>query len=628
MSETISVPNHSLAKVTITIDDDRDSHITAFGQATLKDRYLLKGETIQKMFARVAGYYADGQDHAQRLYDYMSQLWFMPATPILSNGGTDRSFPISCFLNKVGDSLKEINEIYTENLWLAAKGGGIGSDWSDVREIGHKVRENGKTSGIMPFLHIMDSMTLGISQGSLRRGSAATYLSMSHPEIEEFIEMRRPTGGDPNRKNLNLHHGVSVSDKFMEAVDNNKPWQLVSPKDGRVVKEVSAREMWQRLLTARLETGEPYILFIDQVNRQRPEIQKRLGMKITQSNLCVEITLPTGVDYLGNMRTAVCCLSSLNLEKHDEWKDSTGEIVADVMRFLDNVLQDFINRTAGVTGFENARYSAHQERSIGIGVMGFHSYLQKKGIPFESVMAKVFNKRVWRELRDHADIVNIQLAKEKGSCPDAEAADFKMRFSNVFAVAPTASISTICGEASPGIDPYSANSFVQKTLSGSFNVRNKHLDELLNKKFFTIEDDVTFSKWKEHIWSSITVKGGSVQHLNFLNLMEKETFKTAFEMDQMWVIEHAADRAEFIHQSQSVNVFIRPDTHKKILHNIHWQAWKKGVKSLYYCRSLSIRRAQIVSNNLSGEMPQPRHTRELELVEIEDFEPEECLACS
>ena len=373
--------------ITIKIDRSKDEKLTNFGKATLSDRYLGQDESYQDLFARVASIYADNNLHAQRIYNYISNLWFMPATPILSNGGTERGLPISCFLNEAGDSLDGILDLWNENVWLAARGGGIGSYWGNLRSIGEKIGRVGKTSGIIPFIKVMDSLTMAISQGSLRRGSAACYLPIDHPEIEEFIEMRRPTGGDPNRKALNLHHGILISDVFMRAVETNSEWALKSPKDGIVQSTVSARNLWIRLLTARVETGEPYIIFIDTVNRLIPQHHKLAGLNVKTSNLCSEITLPTGIDKDGNDRTAVCCLSSLNLEAYDEWKDQP-EFIEDVMRFLDNVLTDFI--TKAPESFKDAKYSAMRERSVGLGVMGFHSFLQKNSIPLESVMSKVW----------------------------------------------------------------------------------------------------------------------------------------------------------------------------------------------------------------------------------------------
>jgi ribonucleoside-diphosphate reductase alpha chain len=566
----------------VRVERSRDSLLTDFGRATLDDRYLMPGEEYQDLFARVASYYGDDAGHSQRIYDYMSRLWFMPATPVLSNGGTKRGLPISCFLNEASDSLEGIVGLWNENVWLASKGGGIGSYWGNLRSIGEKVGMNGKTSGVIPFIRVMDSLTLAISQGSLRRGSAAVYLPISHPEVEEFVEMRRPTGGDPNRKALNLHHGILVSDAFMRAVEADEQWGLTSPKDGSIVRRVGARSLWIRILTARIETGEPYLVFSDHVNRALPEHQKLGGLEVKTSNLCSEITLPTGRDQHGEDRTAVCCLSSLNLETWFEWKDHPL-FIEDIMRFLDNVLQDFIDRAP--PGMERARYSAMRERSVGLGVMGFHSFLQSQMVPFESVVAKAWNKKMFRHIRAQADAASRLLAEERGPCPDAAEYGVMERFSNKMAVAPTASISIIAGNSSPGIEPIAANVFLQKTLSGSFTVRNRHLQMLLAEK----------GQDNDAVWSSITLNKGSVIDLDFLTQHEKDVFKTAFELDQRWIVEHAADRAAFICQSQSVNLFLPANVHKRDLHQIHMLAWKKGVKSLYYCRSLSIQRADNVS---------------------------------
>ncbi|MFA7429077.1 MAG: ribonucleoside-diphosphate reductase subunit alpha [Rhodospirillaceae bacterium] len=578
MLNVVQVAHHPRVEV----DPSRDSRLTVFGKAVLEDRYLLPGESYQDLFARVASAYGDDDAHAQRLYDYISKLWFMPATPVLSNGGTSRGLPISCFLNEANDSLDGIVDLWTENVWLAAKGGGIGSYWGNLRSIGEKVGEIGKTSGVVPFIRVMDSLTLAISQGSLRRGSAAVYLPVSHPEIEEFVELRRPTGGDPNRKTPNLHHGVLVTDAFMRAVEEDADWALTSPKDGAILRRIKARSLWIRILLARIEMGEPYVIYSDTVNKSLPEHTRLAGLTVKTSNLCAEITLPTGTDHLGNERTAVCCLSSLNLETYDEWKDEP-RFIEDVMRFLDNVLQDFIDRAPD--SMAKAKYAAMRERSVGLGVMGYHSFLQARMVPFESVMAKVWNRTIFKHIQVQADAASKALAKERGPCPDA--ADYGMmeRFSNKTAIAPTASISIICGGASPGIEPNAANSYTHKTLSGSFNVRNPHLKALLAEKG---RDD-------EETWTSITVNEGSVQHLDCLTQDEKDVFKTAFELDQRWVIDHAADRAPFIDQSQSVNLFLPANAHKRDLHQLHFQAWKKGVKSLYYCRSKSIQRAEVVA---------------------------------
>ena len=599
--------------ITIKIDRSKDLNLTDFGKATLTDRYLSENESYQDLFARVAATYADDNLHAQRLYNYISKLWFMPATPVLSNAGTTRGLPISCFLNEASDSLDGIVNLWSENVWLAAKGGGIGSYWGNLRSIGEKVGRVGKTSGIIPFIKVMDSLTLAISQGSLRRGSAACYLPIDHPEIEEFIEMRRPTGGDPNRRALNLHHGVLVTDAFMRAVETDDEWALKSPYDGTIQSTIKARNLWIRLLTARVETGEPYIVFIDTVNRMIPQHHKLAGLTVKTSNLCSEITLPTGIDKYGKDRTAVCCLSSLNLENYDEWKDEPG-FIEDIMRFLDNVLTDFINRAP--ESFDDAKYSAMRERSVGLGVMGFHSFMQKNMIPIESVMAKVWNKKMFQLIDKEVNAASKKLAEERGPCPDAAEYGINERFSNKTAIAPTASISIICGGASPGIEPIAANSYTHKTLSGSFNVRNKYLRKILQK----------YNQDTNEIWSSITTNQGSIDHLDFLSQDEKDVFKTAFEIDQRWLIDHSADRTPYISQAQSLNVFIPADIHKKELHQIHYQAWKKGLKSLYYCRSKSIQRAENVNDAKSTDITANVYKSKNQQSN-EQPEYEECLSC-
>ena len=609
--------------ISVKINRDRDANLTDFGKAVLSDRYLMPGEEYQDLFARVSCHFADDSDHAQRIYDYMSNLWFMPSTPVLSNGGTDRGLPISCFLNEATDSLDGIVNLWNENVWLASLGGGIGSYWGNLRSIGEKVGANGKTSGIIPFIRVMDSLTLAISQGSLRRGSAAIYIRIDHPEIEEFIELRRPTGGDPNRKALNLHHGIIITDEFMRAVENDEEWGLKSPKDQAIIRKVSARSLWIRMLSTRIETGEPYLLYIDHVNKAIPEHHKLAGLEVKMSNLCSEITLPTGIDKDGEQRTAVCCLSSLNLETYMEWHDHPT-FVEDVMRFLDNVIQDFIERAPDTMA--RARYSAMRERSVGLGVMGYHSFLQSQSVPMESVMAKVWNKRIFKHVKEQADAASVLLAEERGPCPDAAEYGIMERFSNKMAIAPTASISIICGGSSPGIEPNAANAYTHKTLSGSFSVRNKFLKALLAEK--GKDDDDT--------WSSITVNEGSVQHLDFLSDDEKDVFKTAFELDQRWLVDHAGDRAEFICQSQSLNVFLPADVHKKTLHDVHWRAWEKGVKSLYYCRSKSVARAEShASESVTGAiantdtLPANGNTEPLPLAASGENENdyEECLSC-
>ena len=591
----------------VDVDHSRDALLTDFGKETLKDRYLLPGESFQDLFVRVASAYADDQPHAQRLYDYISRLWFMPSTPILSNGGTGRGLPISCYLNSVPDSLEGIVETWNENVWLASRGGGIGTYWGNVRGIGEPVGLNGKTSGIIPFVRVMDSLTLAISQGSLRRGSAACYLDVSHPEIEEFLEIRKPSG-DFNRKALNLHHGVLLTDAFMEAVRAGAEWNLLSPKDGSIRATVDARSLFQKLVETRLATGEPYIVFADTVNRAMPRHHRELGLKVSTSNLCSEITLPTGRDHLGNDRTAVCCLSSLNLETWDEW-NGDKQFIEDIMRFLDNVLTDYIDRAP--PEMARAKYSASRERSVGLGVMGFHSFLQARNLPFEGAMAKSWNLKIFKHISTAANEASMMLATERGACPDAEDRGVMERFSCKMAIAPTASISIICGGTSACIEPIPANIYTHKTLSGSFSIRNPHLEKLLSEK----------SKNSEMVWNSILEQGGSVQHFDFLNAEEKDTYKTSFEIDQRWLIELAADRTPFIDQATSLNLFIPADVEKWDLLMLHFRAWELGVKSLYYLRSKSIQRA-----GFAGGV-EADNTALAPVIELAEKDYDECLAC-
>ncbi len=607
--ETTTSGSSSIAprRFAVETDASRDALLTEFGKDTLQDRYLLPGESYQDLFARVAAAYADDAEHAQRVYDYISRLWFMPATPVLSNGGTGRGLPISCYLNSVDDSLEGIVNTWNENVWLASRGGGIGTYWGNVRGIGEPVGLNGKTSGIIPFVRVMDSLTLAISQGSLRRGSAACYLDINHPEIEEFLEIRKPSG-DFNRKALNLHHGVLVTDEFMEAVRDGAEFTLRSPRDGSERGSVDARSLFQKLVETRLATGEPYIIFIDQVNRMMPRHHRELGLKVTTSNLCSEITLPTGVDHLGNDRTAVCCLSSLNLETWDEWQGDK-QFVEDVMRFLDNVLQDYIDRAP--PEMARAKYSASRERSVGLGVMGFHSFLQSRGLSFEGAMAKTWNLKMFRHIREQVDQASMLLASERGACPDAEERGVMERFSCKMAIAPTASISIICGGTSACIEPIPANIYTHKTLSGSFSVKNPYLERLLTQK----------AKNAESVWSSILEKGGSVAHLDFLTAEERDVFKTSFEIDQRWLLELSADRTPYIDQAQSLNLFIPADVEKWDLMMLHFRAWELGIKSLYYLRSKSIQRAGFAGGVEADNTPDLRE------IQVETTNYDECLAC-
>ncbi|MFN4091651.1 MAG: ribonucleoside-diphosphate reductase subunit alpha [Brevundimonas sp.] len=559
--------------------------LTDFGRATLADRYLLPGEQPEDLFRRVATAYADDTAHAERLYQYMTNLWFMPATPILSSGGAGRGLPISCFLNGVEDSMEGIRDTWNENVSLASNGGGIGTYWGDVRSVGEPAGRAGTTSGVIPFIKVQDSLTLAVSQGNLRRGSAAVYLDIHHPEIEEFLGLRKPTG-DANRISLNLHHGVVIDDAFMNAAYAGEQYALRSPKTGMPIRSVDARSLWQKILETRIQTGEPYILWKDTATRAMPHYQRKQGLKVTTSNLCSEIMLAVTAE-----RTAVCCLSSVNAATFLEWKDDPF-FIEDLFRFLDNVLEDFIIRAPATMA--KAVHSVKRERAVGLGLMGFHSFLQAQGVAFESVMAKSWNMRLFAHLRQHADKASRLLADERGPCLDAQDAGVNERFAYKLAVAPTASISIICGGVSAGIEPIPANVYTHKTLSGSFVVRNPALEKIIG-------DD-------EEIWDSILENEGSVQHLDCLDDHQKDVFKTAFELDQRWVIELAADRAPLLCQGQSVNLFLPADIHKVDLHGLHWSAWEKGLKSLYYARSKSIQRAAHV------RAPEPKKY-------------EECLAC-
>ena len=580
----------------------RDDLLTHFGKKTLQDRYLLPEEkSPQDAFMRAAKAFSDNDEMAQRIYDYASKLWFMYSTPILSNGGTKRGMPISCFLNYVGDSREGLTGHYTENAWLASVGGGIGGYWGHVRSDGVSTSGGSASSGTIPFMHVVDSEILAFSQGKTRRGSYASYMDISHPEIIEFIEMRKPTGGDAHRKNLNLHHGINITNDFMELIDKcikeptyDDSWNLIDPHTKKVVRTVSARDLWLKILEVRVNTGEPYISFIDTINDGLPQTQKDLGLKVHHSNLCSEITLPTNEN-----RTAVCCLSSVNLEKYDEWKNDTL-FIPDLIRFLDNVLQYFIDNAP--ENLFRARFSAAAERSLGLGAMGFHSYLQSKSIPFESALAKSINMKIFKSIKEQAVAESQRLAVKRGEAPDMESTG--MRNAHLLAIAPNASSSIICGTTSPSIEPFRANAYVQKTMSGSFLVKNKHLEKLLEKKGIN----------NDNIWTSIVSQRGSVAHLEDLSEYEKDVFKTAIEINQQWVIEHAADRQQYICQSQSLNIFIPADVHIKDLHNLHMLAWKKKLKTLYYTRSEAIKRAELVSSKIARTI-------------IPEASADSCLAC-
>ena len=586
--------------MSVKIDYSRDSLLTDFSIKTLQDRYLVGDEkSPQEAFARAAEAFADDDDHAQRIYDYASNLWFMFATPVLSNGGTARGLPISCFLNYVDDSREGITGHYTENAFLSSFGGGIGGSWSDVRSSGTRTSKGSESTGVIPFVKVVDAEMLAFSQGVTRRGSYAAYLHITHPEIEEFLDGRKPTGGDTNRRFLNLHHGIVISDRFMETIHRatreegyDDSWELVDPHTKEVKKVVSARALWVKILQNRMETGEPYIMFEDAVNNDLPSFQQKKGLYVNHSNLCSEITLPTNEE-----RTAVCCLSSVNLEYFDEWKNHAS-FIPDLVRFLDNVLQYFIDNAP--SQLEKAKYSAYRERSIGLGAMGFHAYLQKNNIPFEGPVAASANHMIFKHIKDDAMEETLQLAVERGACPDDDSC--RVRNAHLLAIAPNASSSIICGNTSPSIEPFRANAYTQKTKSGSYLQKNKFLEELLEK----------YGKNDDKTWRDIVTNKGSVQHLEFLSDMEKEVFKTAVEINQAWVIEHAAERQQFICQSQSLNLFFPPDVNKGELHNIHMVAWAKNLKTLYYLRSEAISRADNVSNEVKREII---------------FEQQDCLSC-
>ena len=586
--------------MSVKIDYSKDELLDEFAITTLKDRYMVPGEeSPQEAFARAAMAFADDEEHAQRLYDYVSKLWFMFSTPVLSNGGTTRGLPISCFLNYVEDSREGITDHYVENAFLSSFGGGIGGHWSDVRAQGTKTSKGSESTGVIPFVKVVDAEMLAFSQGVTRRGSYAAYLHMSHPEIEEFLDVRKPTGGDTNRKSVNLHHGVVVPDSFMELIhsatkypDFDDSWDLVDPHTRQVRKTVSARALWVKLLQNRMETGEPYVMFEDAVNSELPAFQKDKGLEVHHSNLCSEITLATNDE-----RTAVCCLSSVNLEYYDEWSKHPA-FIPDLIRMLDNVLTDFIERAP--SQLDRAKFSAMRERSLGLGAMGFHAYLQKMNIPFESLGAQSMNQTIFAKIKADADKTTRKLAQEKGACPDDDTCT--VRNAHLLAIAPNASSSIICGNTSPSIEPFRANAFTQKTKSGSNLLKNKYLEERLTEHGMN----------NDEIWKSIITNRGSCQHLDFLSDHEKDVFKTAVELNQAWLIEHAAERQEYICQSQSLNLFFPPDVNKGDLHNAHMLAWAKNLKTLYYLRSEAISRADNVTTEAKREII---------------FEQEECLSC-
>jgi ribonucleoside-diphosphate reductase alpha chain len=591
----------------IHIDFDRDRLFDELGYKRLKESYMLEEETSpQERFAFVSQQFSSNLAHAQRLYEYASKHWLSYSTPILSFGRSQKGLPISCFLNFIDDSAEGLVDALSETNWLSMLGGGVGI------HLGIRAADS-KSTGIMPHLKIYDASSLAYRQGNTRRGSYAAYLDINHPDIIQFLEMRKPTG-DQNMRCTNLHHGINVTDDFMSIIERcmlqpntDDSWHLRDAKTGAIRETVSAKALWQRIIEMRIQTGEPYLCFIDSANHALPQHLKNLGLKINGSNLCTEIFLPTNKE-----RTAVCCLSSLNLEYFEDWK--TNQLfIKDVAEMLDNVLQYFIDNAPDA--ISRAKFSAQQERSIGVGALGFHAYLQKSGVPFESALAKSINIKLFKHIKEKMDAANVELAQARGSCPDAEKAGLTLRFSHTTSIAPNASSSLIMGNTSPSIEPYRANVFRQDTLSGASVYKNRFLEKILNKKCDELQIDI------DEVWASIIAHDGSVSHLAWLDQATKDIYKTAVEIDQRWIIELAGDRQAFIDQGQSVNVFFRPDVHIKYLHAIHFQAWKKGLKSLYYCRSDKLRKADRVGQQIVREKIE-------EAIDLHKLiENDECLAC-
>jgi len=627
-TKTCTVYKNRVNKIEIDIELTRDAIVGKSGLSIMQDRYYQRDydpdtqtwtqieNSAQECFARSATTYASNQEHAQRLYNYISKMWFMPATPILANALTNRGLPISCFLSDVQDSVEGLLDHYSENGFLSSYGGGIGSNWSKVRSIGSSTSRGNVSTGLVPFVRVMDAQTLAFQQGSTRRGAYAAYLSASHPEIEEFVKIRRPQSDDLNRRCLGegFHHAVNIPDVFMEAVSEDAEWNLTDPHSGQVVKTVKARELWMQILLTRLETGEPYIHFEDTSNKALPKALQDKGLKINNTNLCTEIFLPTAED-----RTAVCCLSSVNLEYYNEWKDNPL-FIQDIMEFLDNVLESFI--TTAPPSMWRAINSAQLERSVGLGAMGFHTYLQKNNIPFESPVAIGQNLKIFKHINEKALEANLKLGKERGEAPDMKGTG--RRFAHMMAVAPNANISLICGEPSPSIEPFNANAFTQKTLSGSFLIKNKVLDKLLKEKYGFKEDDL------EEIWGSIITSKGSVQHLEFLEDSDKDVFKTALELNQEYIIEHAAKRQPYICQGQSVNLFFEPTITKAELYKVHKKAWESGLKSLYYLRSAPVRRTELFSKDRPNPTKKSKPAENESIVKDHDFREaldSSCVAC-
>jgi ribonucleoside-diphosphate reductase alpha chain len=591
----------------VKIDLERDKLFDELGIKRLKESYMKEEESSpQERFAYVSKAFGSNREHAQRLYDYSSKHWLSYSTPILSFGRSKRGLPISCFLPYLDDSAEGLVNTLAEVNWLSMLGGGVG--------IGLGIRSaDDKSVGIMPHLRTYDASSLAYRQGRTRRGSYAAYLDISHPDILIFLEMRKPTG-DQNMRCLNLHHGINITDDFMQLIQTcmadqhaDDSWELKDPHSKEVREVVSARDLWQRILETRMLTGEPYIHFIDTSNKMMPEFQKKKGLSIRQSNLCSEIILPTDKE-----RTAVCCLSSVNLEYYDEWKDDKL-FLRDMAEMLDNVLQHFIDNAPDA--ISRARFSALQERSIGVGALGFHAYLQKNNIPFESALATSANNKIFKHIREKLDEANVQLGSERGEAPDARGTG--LRFSHLMAIAPNASSSIIMGNTSPSVEPYRANAYRQDTLSGAHLNKNKFLDKIIKEKC-----DADESLDYNEIWSSIIANDGSVQHLEFLDEWTKDVYKTSMEIDQRWVVDHAANRQNYIDQAQSINLFFRPDVNVKYLHAVHFQAWKQGLKTLYYCRSEKLAKADKVSKKIEREIIQ-----EIDLKELASDSYEGCLAC-
>jgi ribonucleoside-diphosphate reductase alpha chain len=589
----------------IKVDYTRDNLFDELGKIRLKESYMKDEEVSpQERFAFVCSKFGTDNKHAQRLYEYASKHWLSFSTPILSFGRSKRGLPISCFLNYIEDTAEGLVDNLSETNWLSMLGGGVG--------IGFGIRSaDDKSTGVMPHLKMYDASSLAYRQGRTRRGSYAAYLDISHPDIINFLEMRKPTG-DQNMRCLNMHHGINIPDAFMELVeksmidsDFDDSWNLVDPASNEIRETVSAREMWQRILEMRMMTGEPYLHFIDESNRMMPKHLKDRGLKIHQSNLCSEIILPTD-----EKRTAVCCLSSLNLEYYDEWKDDKN-FLKDMAEMLDNVLQYFIDNAP--KEIKRAKYSAMRERSIGIGALGFHAYLQKNNLPWESPMAVGANKQMFENIRKKLDAANKKLGLERGEAPDAEGTG--NRFSHLMAIAPNASSSILMGNTSPSIEPYRANAYRQDTLSGSHLNKNRFLDIVIQK-----EAEGKSEGWADDTWRSIIANDGSVQHLDWLDDWTKDVYKTSMEINQMWLIQHAADRQEYIDQAQSLNVFFRPDSHIKYIHAVHFMAWKLGLKTMYYCRSDKIAKADKVSKRIEREV-----IKEIDLTAL--TEDGGCLAC-